>query len=116
MTEWEKIEEKLAQIPAMNPAKKKFLDGTNYYGQMAEMDAQGRVLMPQMLRETAKVAGDVVVFGMQTYLEVVNHDCSSAKLQKRQPLTAADQAALAGQLEIVGQFESPPGGAHGGTR
>ncbi len=36
----EKIEEKLAAILSMNPAKKKFRDVTNYYGQMAEMDAQ----------------------------------------------------------------------------
>ena len=47
MPEWEKIEEKLETIPNMNPAKKKYLDRVNYYGQMAEMDAQGRVLLPQ---------------------------------------------------------------------
>jgi division/cell wall cluster transcriptional repressor MraZ len=47
LPEWQKIEEKLAQIPSMNPAKKKFLDRVNYYGQMAEMDAQGRVLLPR---------------------------------------------------------------------
>ncbi len=74
LPEWQKIEEKLAQIPSLNPAKKKFLDRVNYYGQMAEMDAQGRVLLPQILRETAKLGGDVVVFGAQTYLEVANHD------------------------------------------
>jgi MraZ protein len=74
LQEWQKIEEKLAAIPSMNPAKKKFLDRVNYYGQMSEMDAQGRVLLPQILRETAKLAGDAVVFGMQTYLEVANHD------------------------------------------
>jgi MraZ protein len=74
LPEWEKIEAKLALIPNLNPAKKKFLDRVNYYGQMAEMDAQGRVLLPQILRETAKLAGDAVVFGQQTYLEVVNHN------------------------------------------
>ncbi len=67
LKEWEKIEEKLAQIPSMNPAKQKFLDITSYYGQMADMDAQGRILLPQLLRETAKVTAEVVVFGKQTY-------------------------------------------------
>ena len=57
LPEWEKIEAKLALIPNLNPAKKKFLDRVNYYGQVAEMDAQGRVLLPQILRETAKLAG-----------------------------------------------------------
>ena len=94
LKEWEAIEAKLAQIPSMNPAKKKFPDVTNYYGQMAEMDAQGRLLIPQLLRETAKVMGEVVVLGTQTFLEVVNHDMFKAELDMA-PLTEEDQAALA---------------------
>jgi MraZ protein len=93
LKEWERIEEKLAQIPSMNPARKKFLDVTNYYGQVAEMDAQGRLLIPQLLRESAKVMGDVVVFGSQTFLEVVNHDAIKAEMEAA-PMTEADQQAL----------------------
>jgi len=93
LKEWEKIEEKLAQIPSMNPAKKKFLDVTNYYGQVVEMDSQGRLLLPQLLRESAKVTAEVVVFGSQTYLEVVNHDSIKAELEAV-PLSEADQMAL----------------------
>ncbi len=63
LPEWEKIEARLAEIPSMNPAKKKFLDVTNYYGQMTEMDAQGRMLLPQLLRDSAKVTAEVVVLG-----------------------------------------------------
>ena len=91
LKEWEKIEEKLAQIPSMNPAKQKFLDITSYYGQMADMDAQGRILLPQLLRETAKVTAEVVVFGKQTYLEVLNHEGFKAQLT---PLTDEEQRAL----------------------
>jgi MraZ protein len=95
LQEWEKIEQKLAEIPGMNPAKKKFLDRVNYYGQMAEMDSQGRLLLPQMLRESAKVMGDVVVFGMQTYLEVANHEAFRQNMDEN-PLTPEDEQALAG--------------------
>jgi MraZ protein len=94
LQEWEKFEQKLAQIPNFNPAKKKLLDRLNYYGQMAEMDAQGRVLLPQILREQAGVTGDVVVFGMQTYLEVANHDAFRQHMDAN-PLTAEDEQALA---------------------
>ena len=94
LKEWEKIEERLAQIPSMNPNKKKFLDVTNYYGQMAQMDEQGRVLIPAILRQAASVKGEVVVLGSQTYLELVNHDAFKAELES-QPLTMDDQAALA---------------------
>ncbi len=94
MKEWEKIEATLAEIPNMNPAKKKFLNAVNYYGGVAEMDGQGRLLIPQTLREAAKTIGDVVVFGMQTYLQVANHDDFKANLEAA-PLDEADEAALA---------------------
>jgi MraZ protein len=94
LQEWEKIEQKIAAIPSFNPAKKKLLDRVNYYGQMAEMDQQGRVLIPQILRQTAKVEGDVVVFGMQSYLEVTNREVFEQKLAT-EPLTEEDAQTLA---------------------
>jgi MraZ protein len=95
LTEWQKIEEKLALIPSMNPAKRKYLDRVSYYGQVAEMDAQGRVLLPQILRESAKLAGDAVVFGKQTFLEVANHDVFKQEMDV-DPWTDEDRQALAG--------------------
>ena len=94
LQEWEKFEQKLAAIPNFNPAKKKLLDRLNYYGQTAEIDAQGRVLLPQILRESAKVVGDVVVFGMQTYLEVANHEAFKQNMEQN-PLTPEDEQMLA---------------------
>ncbi len=94
MPEWQKQEEKLAAMPNSLPAKKKLLDRISYYGQVAEMDPQGRVLVPQVLRESARVVGDVVVFGKMTFLEVANHDLFKAKLDA-EPMTADDEAALA---------------------
>ena len=90
--EWELIEAKLAAIPAMNAARKSFLDITNFYGQMAEMDGQGRLLLPQLLREAARLTGDVVVLGAQSFLEVANRESFEAKVKA---LTAEHQAALA---------------------
>ncbi|HEX4582514.1 MAG TPA: division/cell wall cluster transcriptional repressor MraZ [Acidobacteriaceae bacterium] len=92
MPEWQKMEEKI--LAMTSPARKKVLDRTSYYGQVAEMDAQGRVLIPQVLRESAKTVGDVVVFGKLTFLEVANHDMFRAKLDA-EPITAEDEAALA---------------------
>ena len=88
---WEEIEANLAKIPSTNPSKRKFLDVTNYYGAMAEMDNQGRLLLPQILRDKASLTADVVVFGAQTYLEVMNRPTIEAKIE---PLTAEDMAGL----------------------
>ena len=92
MPEWQKKED--LALNSRDVAVKRWLDRTSYYGQVAEMDAQGRVLIPQVLRESAKTVGDVVVFGKLNYLEVANHDLFRAKLDA-EPLTEADEAALA---------------------
>jgi MraZ protein len=94
MAEWEKIEAKLALIPDMNPAKKKYVDRVNYYGQVAEMDAQGRMLLPQILRETARLSGDVLVVGKQTFLAVENLEVLKKRIES-EPMTMDDQQALA---------------------
>jgi MraZ protein len=91
MQEWEKIEAELAK--QSGPAKKRFLDVTNYYGQVVEMDAQGRLLIPQHLREKAGLVGDAAVLGLQNHLAVVNDAKQSARLAE-EPLTDADLEAL----------------------
>ncbi|RXH57324.1 division/cell wall cluster transcriptional repressor MraZ [Granulicella sibirica] len=93
LKEWEAVEAKLATLGSMNTAKKKFLDATNYYGQMTEMDSQGRLLLPQVLREAAGLTDEVVVLGSQTFLEVANRPKFTAKLAE--PMTEAEQAVLA---------------------
>ena len=55
MREWEVIEQKMAQMPDSDPAKRKLVDITNYYGQVVELDGQGRLTLPQVLRERAKL-------------------------------------------------------------
>ena len=95
MQEWEKFEAKLAAIPNFNPAKKKLMERINYYGHTAEMDTQGRLLMPQLVREELNVTGDVNVFGMQTYFEIANREAFKANMDAN-PMTVEDEESLAG--------------------
>jgi MraZ protein len=91
---WLDLEEKLARVPSIHPAKLKYLDRSNYFGQTAELDAQGRVLIPVRLRESASMVGEVDVLGQYNYLDVWNHDRFVAKLQ-REPMTDDDLRSLA---------------------
>ena len=90
---WLEMERRLAQMPSTHPARMKFLDRVNFYGQAAELDPQGRVLIQQRLRESAQMTGDVDVLGQQNFLEVWNHERFIAKLT-RDPFTDADAKAL----------------------
>ena len=73
-------EEKLAALPAIHRAKNKFLERVNYYGQDASLDGQGRVLIPQILRDAAKLPPDVVVTGNIDHLVVSDRGALASKL------------------------------------
>jgi MraZ protein len=94
LPEWESIEQRLALLPSMDPARRKFLDRTNYYGQQSEVDAQGRVLVHPLLRKAAAVMGDVAVLGYLTYLEVWELERFERRLAS-DPYTEEDEAAIA---------------------
>ena len=93
MKVWEEIEAKLSRLSSHNRTKEKFLTWTNYYGQAVEIDGQGRVLIPPVLREAALMKGDVDVNGNLAYLEVRNHLRSLDNLKKSQ-LTEDDWKTL----------------------
>ena len=94
MPVWIALEEKLARIPSTHPSRLKYFDRINYFGQTAEVDAQGRVIVHARLRESAGMAGEVDVLGQYDFLDVWNHERFIAKMQ-REPYTDDDARALA---------------------
>jgi MraZ protein len=93
MPVWLELEQKLGEMPSTHPSKQRFLDRVNYFGQIGELDTQGRVLIPVRLRDAATMAGEVDVLGQFSYLDVWNHDRFLTKLQ-REPYTDEDARAL----------------------
>ena len=91
--EWERIEQKLASLSTFNPTKKKFLSRVNFYGQEVEMDGQGRLLIPQLLRQSADIKGEVAVMGNLTYLEVRNIEALQKQMVEEQ-FTTEDEETL----------------------
>ena len=77
---WRALEEKLAALPAVHRAKNESLERVNYYGQDAALDGQGRVLIPQILRDAAKLPPDVVVTGNIDHLVVSDRGALATKL------------------------------------
>jgi MraZ protein len=95
MPVWLDVERRLAQVPSTHPARQRFLDRVNFFGQVAELDPQGRVLIQPRLRETALMNGEVDVLGQQSFLEVWNHERLVARLFA-EPFTDDDAKALSG--------------------
>lgn len=90
---WESIEQKLLKMPSSDLSRRRFHRWTAMYGQEGEVDAQGRVLIPPQLRDTALMQGDVVVLGSGDFLEIWNRErfISQADAEK---LTATDHDRL----------------------
>lgn len=71
MDEWEKFTAKLAQVPELsNPDGRKvarfFIAGAT----TCEVDKQGRILIPSVLREFAHLDKDVVLAGLGNRIEI----------------------------------------------
>lgn len=72
--DWKVFEEKLASLPLINAEARQFarffLSGAQY----VTVDKQGRILMPQDLREFAGLEKDVVLAGMGGRIEIWSLD------------------------------------------
>jgi MraZ protein len=97
LPEWEKKEAHLVEFSSMDDAVAKYLNLTSYYGQQVEMDSQTRVLIPQILRGSAKLDAEVAVMGKINHLEVHNLAIFEENLPAN-AMTAEDRKAVASIL------------------
>lgn len=70
LTEWQKFYEKLSTLPLSNKNSRNF---SRYFLASAtecETDKQGRVLIPQPLKEAAKLNKDITIIGNGNKLEI----------------------------------------------
>lgn len=87
---WEEIMQKIASVPASQPAVAKLRRYTSYYGQMAAMDPQGRVLIPSMIRDKAQLKDQAIVLGQKDHLEIWNME-KFQQTMDADPITTEDQ-------------------------
>lgn len=91
MAVWEEIEARIMRLPRTNRYRQKLVRRTSYFGQKAEFDQQGRVLIPGRLRENVPLVGEVEVTTSLDHLEVSELD-SFRKLAE-EPWTDEDRDA-----------------------
>jgi MraZ protein len=89
---WQALEQRFLARASMEPLVQRLLEHANY-GQEDDLDAQGRVLIPTLLRETLGIGGEVVVSGRGRFLAVVPRERAQAELANA--FTHEELAALA---------------------
>ena len=96
MPSWLALEARLVKAPSTNPVIRKFRYRVNYFGQTVAMDGQGRILIQPLLRDQARMEGEVVVLGTDDHLEILNRAAFEEKLTGER-VTPED-------LEILSQY------------
>ncbi|MFZ0746125.1 MAG: division/cell wall cluster transcriptional repressor MraZ [Terracidiphilus sp.] len=95
MPEWQRHLAKIFKMPQSLPARKKLLDAYNLYGDRADMDPQGRLLLPEELRSQGVLVGEVKVSGEGTLLRVTSLKSLREKV-KAATLTPQELDSLTG--------------------
>jgi MraZ protein len=94
MSVWEAIENNLSKVPGTNQAKRRFLEVTAYYGLEIDLDVKGRFLIPQVLRDSAQLKGEVTVLGQIDHLVIWSRNLFEQRITTS-PLTVDDLSMLA---------------------
>ncbi|HEX2163914.1 MAG TPA: division/cell wall cluster transcriptional repressor MraZ [Thermoanaerobaculia bacterium] len=90
---WEEIEARLQSMPSTHRARNRYLERVSYFGQQVRLDAQGRIVLPSILRTSAGMDGDVVVSAQIDHLVVWNRERFERRLAE-EPFTEEDFGAL----------------------
>jgi MraZ protein len=78
MDEWKKLAEQVSALPLTDTQAREFRRLLFSGATDAELDKQGRVLLPQYLRDYAGRNGNVVVAGLNTHMEIWTPDAWNA--------------------------------------
>ena len=68
--EWKRFEEKLRSLPITNKEARQFVRFFLAGATEAEVDKQGRILIPNVLREFPEITKDVVLVGVGSRIEI----------------------------------------------
>ena len=74
LTEWRVLEEKLRALPLTNKDARAFARFMLAGAASVEIDKQGRILLPQDLRNFAGLEKDVVLIGVASRIEIWNKE------------------------------------------
>jgi MraZ protein len=82
LPDWQAIEQKLLAMPTLNPQTRRLQRMLLGYASEVEMDSNGRVSLPALLREKVKLEKKIMLVGMGKKLEIWPEDAWSDSFQQ----------------------------------
>jgi MraZ protein len=99
LPEWEIIESKLIELPSLNKQARLMQRLLIGHATELEMDGQGRILLPAMLREFAGLKKKAVLIGQGKKLEIWDENIWVESQEEWMGLVQADDGDLPAALE-----------------
>ncbi len=99
LPEWEIIEEKLINLPSLNKQSRLLQRLLIGHATDLEMDGQGRILLPAMLRDYAGLKKKAVLIGQGKKLEIWDEDTWTQSQEEWVAAVQADEGDLPAALE-----------------
>ncbi len=96
LEEWKKLSDKISALPLTDGQAREFRRLLFSGATDAELDKQGRVLLPQYLRDYAALDGNVIVAGLNTHMEIWAPDAWNAIRANLDSVVNAEQWANLG--------------------
>lgn len=100
ITEWEKVAEKLSELPTGSADTRNFVRSLLSGATDVEVDALGRVLVPDYLKEFAGLKDKVVIAGLYKRLEVWDQQA----WESHKTMTDKQMDAMAEKLGEIGVY------------
>ena len=82
MDEWRVLEEKLKTLPLTKAGARQFVRFLFSGATECELDKQGRLIVPQNLRDYAKIQKDAVVIGVSNRIEIWSKETWEAYVEE----------------------------------
>lgn len=98
LPEWERVEQEIQSLPSMNPAVKRFQRLVLGYATDLELDGNGRILLPEPLREYAQLEKKLVLLGQVNKLELWSEALFDAEREQALEDSRGDDAEVPEEL------------------
>lgn len=82
MDEWRLLEEKLKTLPLTKAGARQFVRFLFSGATECELDKQGRIIVPQNLRDYAQIQKDAVIIGVSTRIEIWSKETWEAYVEE----------------------------------
>ena len=97
--EWDQLERKLVRLPSLNPRARRLQRLLLGYATECELDGNGRILLPAVLREYAGLDKRIVLVGQGNKFEIWNEEVWNGNRDEWLAAEAAGEDAMPEELE-----------------